>query len=75
MNTSPLFKFHKCIGDLRYMHAITTPSQKKVEGMKHYAGKLKNYALEGKDPMDIPKNHIKTIVKKISQYKSDFSSK
>ena len=46
------------------MHAITTPSQKKVEGMKHYAGKLKNYALEGKDPMDIPKKHIKTIVKK-----------
>jgi len=38
------------------MHAITTPSQKKVEGMTHYAGKFKNYALEGKDPMDIPKN-------------------
>ena len=32
--------------------------------MKHYAGKLRNYAFEGKDPMDIPKNHIKTVVKK-----------
>ena len=43
--------------------------------MKHYAGKFKNYALEGKDPMGLPKKPYKNHSEKISQYKSDFRSK